>query len=149
MQKVVKKSFMSVVACLMACMMFAVPVFAASNNFSKTTVKLNAINGGESRKSTLSSGSVTGNNPSISKVQLYCNVSSGSDPYTIYVLSPKGTTRSITGPSKSGTITITGFEGENPSGTWTIWIKNSGVSYKGNIYPTSTVTITLKVAYSY
>jgi len=142
MQKVVKKSFMSVVACLMACMMFAMPVFAASNNFSKTTVKLNAINGGESRKSTLSSGSVTGNNPSISKVQLYCNVSSGSDPYTIYVLSPKGTT-------KSGTITITGFEGENPSGTWTIWIKNSGVSYKGNIYPTSTVTITLKVAYSY
>ena len=27
MQKVVKKSFMSVVACLMACMMFAMPVF--------------------------------------------------------------------------------------------------------------------------
>ena len=50
MEKVVKKSFMSVVACLMACMMFAMSVFAASNNFSKTTVKLNAINGGGSKE---------------------------------------------------------------------------------------------------
>ena len=33
-------------------------VLVASNNFSNTTVKLNAINDSESRKSTLSSGSV-------------------------------------------------------------------------------------------
>jgi len=82
-------------------------------------------------------------------VELYCNVASGTDPYTIYVKSPSGTTKSISGPTKSGTITITGFEGENPSGTWSIWIQNNGVSYNGNIYPVSTVTITLKVAYSY
>lgn len=82
-------------------------------------------------------------------MELYCNVASGTDPYTIYVESPKGTIKSIAGPTKSGNVTITGFEGENPSGTWTIWIKNKGVSYNGNIYPASTVTITLKVAYSY
>jgi subtilisin-like proprotein convertase family protein len=119
------------------------------HNFSKTTVKLNAISGGTSKTSNVTSGSVSGSNPSITKVELYCNVASGTDPYTIYVKSPSGTTKSISGPTKSGTITITGFEGENPSGTWSIWIQNNGVSYNGNIYPVSTVTITLKVAYSY
>lgn len=136
-------------ACMMACLMFVTPVLAANNNFSKTTVKLNAISGGISRYSSVTSGSVSGSNPSITKVELYCNVASGTDPYTIYVESSKGTVKSISGPSRSGTVTITGFEGENPDGTWTIWIKNNGVSYNGNIYPTSTVTITLKVAYSY
>lgn len=149
MKRVTKKAFTAVVACMMVCLMFVTPVLAASSNFSKTTVKLNAISGGISRYSTVTSGSVLGSAPSISKVELYCNVSSGTDPYTIYVESPKGTVKSITGPSKSGTITIPGFEGENPSGEWTIWIKNKGVSYNGNIYPASTVTITLKVAYSY
>lgn len=47
-----------------------------------TTVKLNAINGGISTKSTLSSRSVSGTNPSVSDVELYCNVSFGTEPYT-------------------------------------------------------------------
>lgn len=149
MKRVTKRVFTALMACLMACVMFVTPVFAATNNFSKTTVKLNAINGGKSRESKVTSGSVSGDNPSITKVELYCNVASGTDPYTIYVKSPSNTTISKPGPTSSGTITISGFEGENPSGTWTIWIVNNGVSYNGNIYPTSTVTITLKVAYSY
>lgn len=149
MKRVTKKFFTAVMACMMACLMFVTPVLAAANNFSKTTVKLNAFSGGTSTYSTVTSGSVSETDPSITKVELYCNVSSGSDPYTIYVESPKGTVKSISGPTKSGTITIPGFEGENPSGSWTIWIKNNGVSYNGNIYPVSTVTITLKVAYSY
>lgn len=149
MKRVTKRAFTAVMACMMACLMFVTPVFAATNYFSKTTVKLNAISGGESRYSQVTSGSVSGSERSITKVELYCNVSSGTDPYTIYVESPSGTVKSISGPSKSGTITLTGFNGEDPSGTWTIWIKNNGVSYNGNIYPVSTVTITLKVYYSY
>ena len=149
MKRVTKRAFTAVMACMMACLMFVTPVFAATNYFSKTTVKLNAISGGESRYSQVTSGSVSGSERSIAKVELYCNVSSGTDPYTIYVESPSGTVKSITGPSKSGTITLTGFNGEDPSGTWTIWIKNNGISYNGNIYPASTVTITLKVYYNY
>lgn len=149
MKRVTKRVFTAVMACMMACLMFVTPVFAATNYFSKTTVKLNAISGGESRYSQVTSGSVSGSERSITKVDLYCNVSRGTDPYTIYVESPSGTVKSISGPTKSGTITLTGFNGEDPSGTWTIWIKNNGISYNGNIYPTSTVTITLKVYYSY
>ena len=91
-------------ACMMACLMFVTPVLAANNNFSKTTVKLNAISGGISRYSSVTSGSVSGSNPSITKVELYCNVASGTDPYTIYVESPKGTIKSIAGPTKVETL---------------------------------------------
>lgn len=129
MKRLTKRVFTTVMSCLMFCLMFVTPVLAATNCFSKTTVKLNAINGGTSRYSSITSGSVSGSKPSITKVELYCNVDSGTDPYTIYVESPSGTTKSISGPTKGGTITITGFEGENPSGTWSIWIQNNGVSY--------------------
>ena len=65
------------------------------------------------------------------------------------VKSPKGTITTIPGPIKSGTVITSAFNGENPSGTWTVWIQNLGVSYNGNIIPASTVTITLKVYYNY
>lgn len=149
MKRVTKRAFTTVIACMMVCLMFVTPVFAASSNFSKTTVKLNAINGGTSRESKVTSGSVLGDNPSITNVDLWCNVASGTDPYVIYVKSPKGTVATISGPSKTGTVSTSAFNGENPSGTWTVWIQNLGVSYNGNIIPASTVTVTLKVAYSY
>lgn len=149
MKTVSKKALTVAAACMMACLMFVTPVLAATNYFSKTTVKLNAVNGGTSRESRVTSGSVLGDAPSTTKVELFCNVASGTDPYTIYVESPSGTTRLATGPNKSGTITVSGFEKENPYGAWTIWIKNSGISNNGNLYPASTVTITLKVYYSY
>lgn len=141
-----KRIFTVVVACMMACLMSVTPVLAASS-FSKTTVKLNAYSGGISTKSQVTSGTV-GDNKSVTKVELRCNVSSGSDPYTLYVESPEGTTASFVGPIPSDTITTTAFNGEDPYGTWTIWIKNSGVSYNGNIKPVSTVTVTIKVFYS-
>lgn len=43
MKRVTKRVFTAVMACMMACLMFVTPVLAATNNFSKTTVKLNAI----------------------------------------------------------------------------------------------------------
>lgn len=148
MKRLTKRVFTVVIACIMTCLMLVTPVFAASYTFSKTTVKLNALNGGNSRESQVTSGSVLVDDPSITKVELYCKVASGTDPYTIYVKSPSNTVRTITGPIKSGNVTLTGFEKENPSGTWTIWIQNDGISYNGNIYPASTATITLKVTYN-
>ena len=149
MKVVSKKVFTAVIACMMACVMFVTPVYAASNWFSGTTVKLNAFNGGSSTKSTVSSGSVSGENPSITSVSLYCNVSSGTDPYTLYVLSPSGKQYSVSGPNSSTTLTTSAFNGENPYGKWTIWIVNSGYTTHGNVYPVSTVTVTLKVYYDY
>ena len=149
MKRATKRTFTAVIACMMACLMFVTPVFAASSFYSKTTTKLNAINGGISKTSNVTSGSVSGTDPSITKVELYCNVASGTDPYTIYVKSPKGTITTISGPTKNGTLTTSAFNGENPYGTWSIWIQNNGVSYNGNIIPASTVTITLKVYYNY
>lgn len=141
-----KRVYVVVVACLMSCIMFATPALAAGS-FSKTTVKLNAYSGGISTKSKVTSGTV-GDNQSITKVELRCTVSSGSDPYTLYVQSPEGSIESFAGPIPSDTIPTTTFNGEDPSGTWTIWIKNNGVSTNGNIYPVSTVTVTIKVHYS-
>lgn len=141
-----KRVYVVVVACLMSCIMFATPALAAGS-FSKTTTKLNAYSGGISTKSKVTSGTV-GDNQSITKVELRCNVSTGSDPYTLYVVSPEGTTASFAGPIPSDTITTTAFNGEDPYGTWTIWIKNNGVSTNGNIYPVSTVTVTIKGYYS-
>ena len=40
-----RKTFMAVVVSMMVCLLFVTPVFAASSFYSKTTTKLNAING--------------------------------------------------------------------------------------------------------
>lgn len=149
MKAVFKKALTAVIACMMACVMFVTPVFAATNYFSKTTVKLNAYNGGSSTVSALSSGSVSGSERSITSVSLYCNVSRGSDPYTLYVQSPEGTTAILDGPTSSTTLTSNAFAGEDPEGKWKIWIVNSGYTTHGNVYPVSTVTVTLKVYYEY
>ena len=46
MNTIKKRALTSIAVCFMACLMFSIPVLAASNSFSKTTVKLNAIDGG-------------------------------------------------------------------------------------------------------
>lgn len=76
-------------------------------------------------------------------------VARGTDPYTLYIKSPEGTIASYSGPMSSTTFTTHDFDGENPKGTWKVWIVNSGVSYNGNIIPTSTVTVSLTVYYDY
>lgn len=151
MKKTRKRILMSFLTCFVACVMMVMPVMAAttsSSYFSKTTVKLNAINGGKSTTSTLSSGSVS-DGASITSVKVFVKVASGTDPYTLYIKSPDGTTASFSGPTSSKTFTTTTFNGEDPEGSWSVWIVNSGVSYNGNIYPTSTATVTLTGYYSY
>lgn len=121
-----------------------------SSDFSMTPVRLNAINGGSSEKKTVSYGHFLGSEQSIKSVQLFVDDWSHSDPYTIFVQSPSGTVKSISGPSSSSTISIDGFVGEDPNGTWTVWIENSGISNKGiTYYSGSSVRITLKGSYKY
>lgn len=76
MNTIKKRALTSIAVCFMACLMFSIPVLAASNSFSKTTVKLNAIDGGVSQIAKVSSGSVLGTNPKITQVKVYLNVAS-------------------------------------------------------------------------
>lgn len=145
-----KRALTSIAVCFMACLMFSMPVLAASNSFSKTTVKLNAIDGGVSQIAKVSSGSVLGTNPKITQVKVYLNVASGTDPFDLYIESPEGTVARLTPSTKSGTYYVTDFVGENPKGDWYLQIENLGKTYDPNKqYPASTVTATITVTYSY
>lgn len=149
MKAMTKRTLTAVMACIMVCMMFSMQVFAASSFFSKSTTKLNAYSGGKSNVSTFSSGSVP-DGASITSVKIAYNVKSGTDPYTVYLISPRGTVYSASGPTSSTTdYNISKFNGENPDGTWTAYIINSGYTTHGNIYPVSTVTLSVTVNYEY
>lgn len=116
------------------------PVASGSNYFSKITSKLNSLNGATA-SSNLSSGSCSGTTRSITKVTVYCNVSSGSSSFKLIVTSPDKTVVSQTCGTSSTTYTLTGFNGEDPYGTWNVGIASTGT--------VSTVTATLKVYYDY
>lgn len=139
------------------CTLFVMPVSAAeveshtedqvvvaatsgSNYFSKITPRLNSLNG-SSAMATLSSGSCSGNERSITSVSVNCRVSSGSSRYTLYVISPDGTILSKSCGTSSTSYTFTGFNGEDPKGDWIIIIISNGT--------VTTVTATLKVNYNY
>lgn len=122
----------------------------ASSDFHTHYVTLNAINGGSSKKETLSYGIFSGSEQSIKSVQLSCDVRSNCDPYTIFVQSPSGTVESVSGPTSSSTISVDGFAGEDPKGSWTVWIENSGISNRGiTYYSGSSVKIELKGSYQW
>lgn len=148
MRKLRKRIFSCLIACMLACIMFTLPVYAANGSFSKTTVKLNAMNGGYSVTSYLTSGSIP-DGAYITSVKVNVKVASGTDPYTLYIESPEGTIGTFPGPTSTSSFVTHIFDGESPAGTWAVWIKNGGISYIGNIYPTSTVTVTLTIYYSY
>lgn len=113
---------------------------SGSNYFSKITPKLNSLNG-TTAMAKLSSGSCSGNERSITSVSVNCRVSSGSSRYTLYVISPDGTTLSKSCGTNSTSYTFTGFNGEDPDGEWIIIIVSNGA--------VTTVTATLKVNYTY
>lgn len=116
------------------------PASSGTNYFSKITSKLNSLNGATA-SSNLSSGSCSGTTRSITKVTAYCRVSSGSSNFNLVITSPENTVVTQSCGTSSTTYTLTGFNGEDPKGTW-----NVGVASKGTV---STVTVTLKVYYSY
>lgn len=155
------KKFISFITCIAMCMMLVMPVSAAevvseeetitmteesiasvysTNYFRKITKKLNSVYGNPSEIVTLSLGSVTGSDPQITSVTLYSRVSSGSDPFYLYVVDPNGYLDYFL-VSSSGTITTNDFNGLDPTGDWKIWIETTG--------DVSTATITLTVNYKY
>ena len=155
------KKLISFISCIAMCVMFAMPVSAAevvseeetitmteesvasvysTNYFRKITTKLNSVYGNPSNTSKLSSGSISGTNPKITSLTIYSRVSSGSDPFYVYVEDPKGNI-GVAAVSSSGTITTDVFNGLNPAGDWYVWIVTAG--------DVSTATITLTVNYSY
>jgi hypothetical protein len=142
MKSVKRRIYTSILACFMACIMFAMPVLAA-NTTSKTLAKMNAING----MTVVKNFSVT-QDGTITNVKIYLNVSSGSDPFKIYLVSPEGTEYELTPSTKSGTYNTTVFNGESPKGTWYFYVENLNITYNTNqLYPTTTVTPTVTITY--
>jgi hypothetical protein len=141
-RKIKNTKFVTVLAVFtLVCLIFSVQVFAANDFFTSMTGKMNALNGGESAIQNLPSGSVLGDSPQVTKVNLNVIVSAGSSPYYLYVKSPKGTTISKYRGTTSGDVPFTEFNNENPYGTWQVWIKTAG--------SVTTVTATMRVDYSY
>ncbi len=153
------KKVLSIVLCMSLCIMCTLPISAAevmpkkngiekeevsttsgSNYFSKILPKLNSINGTVSNVVTFSSGSISGSERVVTSISLYVRVSSGSDPFIIYIQAPDGTIYSFV-ITTSGTITIDNFNGCDPKGSWKIWIETQGT--------VSSATITAKICYDY
>lgn len=138
MKKIISYFLSGIVLCTA---LLVTPVSAAEvAPAEETTTKLNSVYGTVSNISTVSSGSVSGSNPQILKIEVYSRVSSGSDSFYLYVEDGNGNVNYTT-VSKSGTITINDFNGFDPSGKWKIWIVTKGT--------VSTSTETIKVYYTY
>jgi hypothetical protein len=124
------------------CSLISVQAFAGTNYFSRSTGIMNALNGGASAKWPASSGSISGTNPQVTSVVVNLTVNSGSSPVYLYVESPNGTIAyNGTYGVGSRSVTFNAFNGENPSGTWNVWIRTTGT--------VSTSTATIRVNYSY
>lgn len=121
-------------------MLFLAPTsHAATNWFSGQTGTMNALNGGTSAAWNISSGSISVTNPKVTSVTLNVKKSSGSSPFYVYVKNPQGTIASkLVG---SATPSFSEFNGQDPQGTWQIWIETTGT--------VSTATATMRVNYSY
>lgn len=151
------KKIISIILCMSLCIMPVLSVSAKeasredyaaideynesiydSNNLISSTIKLNAVNGGVSRKVSIPSGSVSGN-PIISTA-LNVRASNGSDPFKLYLQAPDGTTFWII-MDATGVTGVDNFNIENLSGRWTIWIETLGT--------VSTATISVKTNYDY
>lgn len=112
MKSVKRRIFTSVLACLMACIMFSMPVLAASSNFSKT-IRLTTNN-----KTSFSLGSFAGKDTQITQVKIGITMASGMDGFfPVYLESPSGTVIKLMPKSNSIIYYITSFNGENPKGT--------------------------------
>lgn len=155
------KKILSMITCMMLCIMLVMPVSAAgmpqteetektmqdspsllasTNYFTGSTVKLNSLNGTSSTISTISSGSVLGTNPKVTSVKLNVTVSSGSAPFYLYVEDPNGNV-DYTTVSRSGSVSFSSFNGVRPNGKWKVYIVTKGT--------VSTATARMTVNYSY
>lgn len=156
------KKLMSIITCMALCVMMVMPVSAAeitpvdntvvsseydngvmplsTNYFTGSTSRMNSLNGVMSGMSKISSGSISVGNPSVTSVSLNVTVSSGSSSFYLYVVSPSGKSASKLVRS-SGTVTFSEFNGEDPTGSWYVYIITTGT--------VSTATARMTVNYSY
>lgn len=137
MKSVKRRIFTSVLACFMACIMFSMPIFAASSSVSKN-IRLTT------NKTPFSLGSLAGENIQITQVGIYTRMSIGSErlPY-VCLESPSGTVIKFGSLTGSATYSTNGFNGENPKGTWYAWIETDETALIQNM------TVNVKVTYSY
>jgi hypothetical protein len=137
------KKISALVMVVVFCFAFSLQAFAATGYFSGTTVKLNALNGGSSVSSNISSGSIP-STAVVTGVIASVTVSNGSSSFYLYVKNPAGTTiasQLVAGSSGVKNVTFTDFNGQDPQGTWKVWIVTTGT--------VSTATVRLTVNYSY
>ena len=138
-----KKTITFLIAWILAFTMIAMPVSASeyvdnnedtyvessvragSSYFTKGIPTMNALNYGSSAYKTVTSGSCLGTTRSITKVTFYGVLSSGSSPCIVYIISPTGTVASQVMYS-TGTLTFYDFNGEDPYGSWTVYIVTLG-----------------------
>lgn len=134
-----KRVIAMLIVLVMAFSIFSVQATAYTGSFSAAlSGTMNALYGGTSARWAISLPTLPPNSV-VMGVTISFTVSSGSDSCYIYVQCPAplpiGTTIRF-GPYRPGTYTITipGFNGLNPQGTWYVWIQTTGI--------VSTVTIT-------
>lgn len=111
----------------------------ASSYFSGITVKMNSLNGKPSSSFNISSGSIPLGSE-VSGVSLNITVSSGSSPFYIVVKEPNGYYDEQY-VSSSGTVSFTQFNNLDPTGTWQVYIRTTGI--------VSTATASMTVNYTY
>lgn len=152
------KKVLSIILCISLCIMSVMSVSAeevskehfmavegniistyASNYFSRPAIQLSSVAGSESKRISISTGSVSGN-PQITSMRLNVRVNSGSDPFKLYVQAPDGTLYCVV-MEATDVIDIDSFIGKNLSGSWTIWIETLGT--------VSMATIFMRIYYSY
>lgn len=127
----------------------AVPNYLYNDYFTGGTGILNTIAGNISKIDPVSSGSLSVN-AKVTSVELRVAVSKGSTDFYLGVISPKGTvveTYVIGSYTNSVTryITLDDFNGEDPYGTWYIYIYNTGTAFTD----VATATVNMTVRYGY
>ena len=152
------KKVLSFVLCISLCIIYTLPVSAvemlpkedviekeeisvtsSSNYYSKPLPTLSSINGTASRVATFTTGSIS-DGMQITSISLNIRVSTGCDPFMLYIQAPYGTIYSFN-LTKGGNITVDDFNGCDPSGSWKIWIETQGTVSK--------IDGTIKVCFSY
>lgn len=152
------KKVLSIILCMSLCIMSVIPVSAeevskehfmevegnnistyASNYFNKQAIQLSSVAGSESKRISISTGSVSSSSQ-ITSMSLNVRVNGGSDPFKLFVQAPDGTLYCVV-MEATGVIDVDNFNGKNLSGSWTIWIETLGT--------VSLATVSVRINYSY
>lgn len=111
----------------------------SSYYFNKQEIRLSSVAGSESKHTSISTGSVSGN-AQVTSMSLNVRVNGGSDPFKLYIQAPDGTLHCVV-MEATGVIDVDNFNGKNLSGSWTIWIETLGTA--------SLATISMRINYIY